>query len=136
MKKDFGEEIKFPRVNYSELLKVLGESNLVIGYVNQQKRESKHFINYLQGLKIQTRVHTCKSLAFNATSWITLDILTSPLMEEVILCTSDRSVLPLVQHLTSKGTRVKIVGKGISNDLRRFATSYLELDASFLQRDI
>ncbi len=137
VKKDFStEECPNPRIDFKKYLDECGEYQRCLAYVTQQENESQTFINYLSALKITTNVHTAKSTYFSWSVGMAVDVMNMELrLNHVILGTSDRSIIPLINWIRTKGCKVTVFAKGIPFDIINAADECINISEKHLQSE-
>ena len=135
------------RLDYSKLLKNvsdLGEIQKSIAYGAQMGKEASAFIHCLKKLGFETkykepRIFYSPGVVRRKADWdvgIAMDIVNAIDMKSVdmvVLGTADGDLSPCVEWARARGVDVVILACGISRELKKTATTFIEIPESYLE---
>ncbi len=129
------------RLDYSKLLSKVKCNNLK-AYTSEMNGKGNVFINILKNLGFSVITKPVKKYIENnkVNEKANLDIelvidavRNRELIDELILCSSDGDMVPMVKYLQEKNVKVKVLGCAINSDLRSVADSWEEIDETLLE---
>ena len=135
------------RLDYSKYLKSisdLGEIQKSIAYGAQMNKEASAFIHCLKKLGFETKykepkVYRTPTMIRRKADWdvgIAMDIVNAVELKSVdmiILGTADGDLAPCVEWARARGVDVVVIACGISRELKKTATSFIEIPGSYLE---
>jgi len=142
-----GKKFEGRRLDYSawiKFIKDIGEAVKMVAYGAQLTNEAKSFIHCLRRLGFQTRYKKPKIFKNREgkkrkADWdvgITLDIVNAieqKAVDMVILGSADSDLEPLVIWAKARGVDVVVFACGISRELKKSATKFIEIPESLLE---
>jgi len=104
-------------------------------YGTKIEDEAKAFIRRLNALGFTTKfIRTTKTRSTSLNVNITVDIIRSlNNLDIIVLGSSSREMIPLVNYLREQGKEVYILACGVCNELRNVCTKPLEIDVDELE---
>lgn len=135
------------KLNYQafyDYVKDLGEIKSATAYGAQVKHEAQHFITCLKHIGFQTKYKMAKDYQNvdkfkRKADWdvgIAVDIIESILNNEhdmIVLGSADGDLAPVVEWCTENDIKVFILACGISRELKKTATTFIEIPESMLE---
>jgi len=135
------------RLDYSKYLdyvKELGDLQKMFAYGAQIGKEANAFIHCLRKLGFETKykapkVYRNEKTVRRKADWdvgIAMDIVNAVILKSVdmlILGTADGDLMPCVEWARARGIEVVVLACGISRELKKAATLFIEIPESLLE---
>lgn len=142
-----GKKFEGRRLDYSKYVNSindLGEIQKMIAYGAQMGKEASAFIGCLRRLGFETKYKEPKVFHSGAhtrrkADWdvgIAMDIVNAVEMKSVdmvVLGTADGDLAPCADWAKSRGIDIVVLACGIARELKKAATTFIEIPASYLE---
>ena len=123
------------RLNYDKLMSNFSNVIFAYAYGTIVNDSSIKFFDALRHLGYELKtVRANKNVDFNVS--IAIDVIKiSERIDQVIICSSNSQLAPLLEWLNDKGIKITILGCHIPSILRNLSTNFIEITEEYLENE-
>jgi uncharacterized LabA/DUF88 family protein len=140
-KKFGGKKLDYKKyIDY--IAETIGDIGRATAYGAQKSSEAKGFITCLKYIGFEVKYKQPQTITIGGkdiqrVDWnvgIALDVVrTLDRLDLVVLGSSDPNIVPLVEFIQERGLACAVISCGIHKELKRRATTWVEIDEAFLE---